>query len=77
MSAWSDWQCDAITEEDYRFEMRREAMMDEEQEEIPFRCRTCIKHTENGICHRWMKEVKDDDYCSFGESRQLNERESC
>lgn len=32
MSAWSDWQCGAITEEDYRFEMRREAMMDEEPE---------------------------------------------
>lgn len=38
-----------------------------EQEEMPFRCKTCAKHTENGICRRWMQEVKDDDYCSFGE----------
>ena len=38
-----------------------------EHGEMPFRCKTCAKHTENGFCRRWMQEVEDDDYCSFGE----------
>ena len=30
MSAWSDYKCGAITEEDYRFECMKEARADED-----------------------------------------------
>lgn len=37
-----------------------------EQEEEPLRCKTCTMRDKTGFCHRWNREVKDDDYCSFG-----------
>ena len=37
-----------------------------EQEEKPLRCKTCTMRDRTGFCHRWNREVKDDDYCSFG-----------
>lgn len=37
-----------------------------EQDEKPLRCKTCTMRDRTGFCHRWNREVKDDDYCSFG-----------
>lgn len=37
-----------------------------EQEGKPLRCKTCTMRDKTGFCHRWNREVKDDDYCSFG-----------
>ena len=33
MSAWSDYKCGAISREEYEFECRREAMLDEYEED--------------------------------------------
>lgn len=37
-----------------------------EQEEKPLRCKTCTVRDRTGFCYEWKREVKDDDYCSFG-----------
>ena len=42
-------------------------VMLKEKKETPFTCSMCSKHTENGLCSRFKTNVKDDDYCSFGE----------
>ena len=66
--------CDAM-ECPYRYgdescdieEMCRDALeLLKEQEEKPLRCKTCTMRDRTGFCHRWNREVKDDDYCSFG-----------
>lgn len=36
------------------------------QEEKPLRCKTCTVRDRTGFCYEWKREVKDDDYCSFG-----------
>jgi hypothetical protein len=58
---------DAFNEEGFDWTNRPKWCPLKEQDAKPLRCKTCTMRDKTGFCHRWNREVKDDDYCSFGE----------
>ena len=67
MSAYSDWQCGAITESDYAFAMREEARK-EEWEDIEKTCGNCE------YCD-WDRRDKPCCYCHDGSEFEMCEQE--
>ena len=63
-------RCDLVQEMDWLLSVYDDAIDLLKEQETVVRCDKCTMRDRTKMCHIWGRDVKDDDYCSYGKWRR-------